>query len=170
MNTRARWPSVRAVLTSLALVAALAACKEEQLELGQPAPELAVQDSYGQPATLAAWHGQTVYLNFWSAGCGSCLAEMQALDALGRQYAGRVAVVLVNIDREAPDLVDIKHRNGFQFAMLQDQLGISLERYRVVGTPTSVVIGRDGRAQARYVGAQTPQQMAEAFARAAAGG
>ncbi|MFT4174103.1 MAG: TlpA disulfide reductase family protein [Rhodocyclaceae bacterium] len=167
---RAPWHRARLVLVGALAVVALAACKEAQLEIGQAAPPLAVQDSAGQPASLDAWRGQPVYVNFWSAGCGSCLGELRALDQLGRTYAGRVAVVTVNIDREAPDLVDMQRRNGFAFTMLQDQLGISLERYRVIGTPTSVIIGRDGRAQARYVGGQTPQQMTEAFALAARGG
>lgn len=146
------------------LLASLAGCREEQLAIGQPAPALAATDPAGEPTSLDAWRGRPVFLAFWSNTCGSCIAEMKQLETLAHTHANRVTVVAVNVDAAPPNLPDIRRRHGFSFPLLQDSLGISRERYEVVGTPTTVLIGADGRVLAHHVGAQAPEQLATAFA------
>jgi peroxiredoxin len=161
-------PRLRGVLAAAFLLAALAGCREEKLVVGEPAPALAATDPAGEPASLAAWRGQPVFLTFWSAGCGSCIVEMKQLETLARAHDGKVAVVAVNVDAAPPNVQEIRRRHGFTFPLLQDSLGISLERYAVIGTPTSVLVDARGRVVSHHVGMQTPAELSNAFSALAA--
>ena len=157
-------PRLRGALAAAFLLAALAGCREEKLVVCEPAPALAATDPAGEPASLAAWRGQPVFLTFWSAGCGSCIVEMKQLETLARAHDGKVAVVAVNVDAAPPNVQEVRRRHGFTFPLLQDSLGISLERYAVVGTPTSVLVDARGRVVSHHVGMQTPAELAADFA------
>ncbi|MFT3850350.1 MAG: TlpA disulfide reductase family protein [Propionivibrio sp.] len=63
-----------------------------------------------------------------------------------------------------PDMRQFSQRHGFSFPLLQDTLGITRERYAVVGTPTSVLIDADGHTLSSHVGARTPDELAGDFA------
>lgn len=69
-----RWINI----LTFAILVLISGCKEEKLVVGQQAPALATFDLQGGEAGLERWRGKAVYLNFWSAGCGGCLAEMDA--------------------------------------------------------------------------------------------
>lgn len=159
--------SLRTALVTTLLLTALAAltgCREETLAIGNPAPALAATDPAGEPASLDTWRGRPLFLTFWSDGCSSCVAEMKELETLAQANAGRVAVVAVNVDAEPPDMREIGRRYGLSFPLLRDSLGISKERYEVVGTPTSVLIDARGRIVSRHVGMRQPGALASDFA------
>ncbi|VDR26789.1 thiol-disulfide oxidoreductase [Raoultella terrigena] len=71
------------------LLTLLVGCKEEKLARGEPAPALAAFDLQDNAASLERWRGKAIYLNFWSAGCGGCLAEMDTLQALSQRWPDR---------------------------------------------------------------------------------
>lgn len=150
---------------ALALALLLAGCKDEKVSIGASAPALAAYDLHGQPVELARWQGQAVYLNFWSSGCGGCLAEMATLDQLSQRYAGRVAVVAVNTDPDGVDLSNVP----VSYPVVRDQLGITKERYQVVGTPTSFVVDARGTVTAIHQGVRSEQQLTALFSRLARG-
>ncbi len=89
-----RW---RNGMTALCLLGALAlsGCKEEQVSVGAQAPALAAYDLAGRQVELSRWQGKSVYLNFWSSGCGGCMVEMGALEKLSKEYGDKVVVVAV---------------------------------------------------------------------------
>ena len=89
------------VMIAMLLVLLLAGCKEEKLARGETAPALAAFDLQGKPASLERWEGKAVYLNFWSASCGGCLAEMDTLQTLSQRWPDKLVVVGVNTDPEA---------------------------------------------------------------------
>ena len=81
------------VMITILLLLLLAGCKEEKLARGETAPALAAFDMQGKPASLERWEGKAVYLNFWSANCGGCLAEMDTLQALSQRWPDKLVVV-----------------------------------------------------------------------------
>ncbi|THF61806.1 TlpA family protein disulfide reductase [Pseudothauera nasutitermitis] len=157
-------------LATLATLAALSGgCKEEVARSGLPAPEIAAVDLQGEPVKLAHWQGRSIFLNFWSTTCGACLAEMPHLEALSREYRGRVEVVAINVDPEGMSIQETLDKQGVSFPVIRDSLGMTQERYQVMGTPTSFVIGADGVLRQSFVGAPPRERLAEVFAEAARG-
>jgi len=153
----------------IALVLLVGGCKEETARLSKPAPELAAVDMQGEPIKLAHWKGQSVYLNFWSTTCGICLAEMPGLEALGKRYQDKVVVVSINIDPDGTPLDKVLEKQGVSFPVIRDSLGMTRERYRVVGTPSAFLIDSDGILRKMFLGRQEPEKLAAAFNDAATG-
>lgn len=147
----------------LLLLVLLSGCKEEKLAQGAPAPALAAFDLHGKDASLDSWKGKGVYLNFWSASCGGCLAEMDTLQALSKQYGDNVVVVAVNTDPDSVDIRALLAKHQITYPVLRDQLNITQERYQVIGTPTSVMIDRQGRVLDLHQGARKPAELQETF-------
>lgn len=145
------------------LLVALTGCKEEKLALGEPAPALAAFDTQGREATLARWQGKGVYLNFWSASCGGCLAEMETLEKLSKQWGEKLVVVAVNTDGEEVDIAPLLAKHHITYPVVRDQLKITQERYQVIGTPTSFLIDAKGRVIDTHQGARNEQGLAETF-------
>lgn len=147
----------------LLLLVLLSGCKEEKLAQGVPAPALAAFDLHGKDASLDSWKGKGIYLNFWSASCGGCLAEMDTLQALSKQYGDNVVVVAVNTDPDSVDIRALLAKHQITYPVLRDQLNITQERYQVIGTPTSVMIDRQGRVLDLHQGARKPAALQETF-------
>lgn len=89
-----RWLNV--FILSLAVL--LSGCKRGKAGCRRNGPALAAFDLQGQESGLDRWQGKSIYLNFWSAGCGGCLAEMDSLETLSQKWGDSVVVVAVNTD------------------------------------------------------------------------
>jgi len=73
----------------------------------QPAavPTIQVVDLKGLEAALAKHRGKAVLVNFWAIWCQPCVEELPELLAVGREYAGKGAVVLtVSYDLMLPEV------------------------------------------------------------------
>jgi thioredoxin 2 len=77
-----------------------------------------------------------VLVDFWAPWCGPCRMVSPAVEAAGRDLAGRLKVVKLNVD-DAPEISS---------------------RYGVQGIPLLVLL-RDGHEEDRLVGATPPQQL-----------
>ncbi len=151
----------------LVLLVLLSGCKEEKLAKGAPAPALAAFDMYGKDVSLDSWKGKGVYLNFWSSSCGGCLAEMDTLQALSEKYGGNVVVVAVNTDPDSVDINALLVKHQITYPVVRDQLKITQERYKVIGTPTSVTIDSQGRVLDLHQGVRKPADLRDTFVRLA---
>ncbi|RLM23875.1 thioredoxin [Brenneria alni] len=154
----------------LAMLVLSGGCKEEQVSVGAKAPALAAYDLTGQQVDLTRWQGKRVYLNFWSSGCGGCLAEMATLETLNKRYGDNVVVVAVNTDPDGVDISPLLEQQKISYPVIRDQLGITKERYQVIGTPTSFIIDGDGKVMAQHQGARDEQQLTVLFEQLAGGG
>ncbi|MEH0832499.1 TlpA disulfide reductase family protein [Pectobacterium cacticida] len=152
-------------ITALCLLGAVAlsGCKEEQVSVGAQAPALAAYDLTGQQVDLSRWQGKSVYLNFWSSGCGGCMVEMGALEKLSQQYGDKVVVVAVNTDPDGVDISAMLAHHRVTYPVVRDQLGITKERYQVSGTPTSFIIDAQGKVIDQHQGARDEAQLTALF-------
>nr|WP_113868471.1 TlpA disulfide reductase family protein [Brenneria salicis]NMN92035.1 thiol-disulfide isomerase/thioredoxin [Brenneria salicis ATCC 15712 = DSM 30166]RBP59492.1 thiol-disulfide isomerase/thioredoxin [Brenneria salicis ATCC 15712 = DSM 30166]RLM29441.1 thioredoxin [Brenneria salicis ATCC 15712 = DSM 30166] len=157
------WRNYFKALCLLGTLALLGGCKEEQVSVGAQAPALAVYDTAGQPIDLSRWQGKSVYLNFWSSGCAGCLAEMGTLEKLSKDYGDKVVVVAVNTDPDGVDISRLLAEQRITYPVVRDQLGITKERYKVIGTPTSFVIDANGKVTQQHQGMRNEAQLASLF-------
>jgi thiol-disulfide isomerase/thioredoxin len=105
----------------------------------------------GRPVDLASFRGRTVLLNLWATWCVPCREEMPALDRLqGLQGGKSFDVVAVDIDtarleRPKAFLQETGVKNLTFYADSTAKAFQSLQQNgKLVGLPTSFLIGRDG--------------------------
>ena len=114
-------------------------------------PDLAFEDSSGQPKKLSDWQGKTVLVNLWATWCVPCRKEMPALDRLQTKLKGpNFEVVAINIDTRDPEkprnflkdanLTALGFFNDEKAKVFQDLRGIG----RALGMPTSVLVDGKG--------------------------
>lgn len=116
-----------------------------------PMPALSFAGPDGKPRTLADFRGKTVLLNLWATWCVPCREEMPALDRLQAQAGSKdFEVVTVNIDttrleRPKAFLNEIGVKNLAFYADPKADVFYQLKQAgRIVGLPTSFLVGPDG--------------------------
>ena len=135
-------------------------------------PELSFEDiSAGKTRSMKDYAGRVVLLNLWATWCAPCLREMPALDRLRAELAGSdFEVVALNIDKGGTEkprkfLADAGIKS---LALVHDKEGKTFAALKIVGMPTTLLIGRDGREIGRLVGpAEWDSDDAKALIRAA---
>lgn len=107
---------------------------------------------------LAALKGQVVVLNYWATYCGPCVTESPAFDKLYRANKAQ-GVTFVGID--VKEVSRSKARafvadNDITYPMVYDQTArtaLQIGRVPAAALPSTVVVDRQGRVAAVYVGA-----------------
>ena len=138
-------------------------CKEESVQIGQPAPEIAAFDLQGNKASLSDCQGKTVLINFWSETCGACIAELRTLQQWAEKYPNQVQLVAMNIDGEKADTQAIVTKRQLTLPIFKDQMTITAERYQLVGTPTSFVIDPSGKVIYKFEGLLPEEELQRLF-------
>ena len=120
----------------------LAEVRRLQDAVGQPAPELVVQEvATGAAHRISDLKGKVVLVNLWATWCPPCRKEMPALDKLQADYADQGLVVLTvsDEDRDLLQAFAAEHPLRTLNASSTD-----LGWYDVPGRPVTFVIDRDG--------------------------
>jgi peroxiredoxin len=127
---------------------------------GAPAPDFSLVGLDGTEVRLSEYRGDVVLINFWATWCGPCRAEMPLLQDryLALHDAGLV-VLAVNDDEPAGDVTAFAQELELTFPVLLDPGAKVQNLYRVLGYPTSFLVGRDGVIQRVHVGVLTDSQL-----------
>jgi peroxiredoxin len=133
------------------------------VRVGSPAPDFTLLSLAGPPVSLHEQQGKVVLINFWATWCAPCREEMPALQAAYEKLADQGLVVLgVNWTQAdyLPDVEAFVEALGLTFPILLDSDGtVSEDLYRVLGLPTSVLVGRDGMIRAVRIGVLDLQEL-----------
>jgi thiol-disulfide isomerase/thioredoxin len=154
---------IGAAATLLAAPYARKSARAETVDLHDPStivpvtppaalPPLNFQTLTGGQASLAAYRGQPVVLNFWATWCIPCVAELPELDRLASQ--GGITVLAVSADRGGAGVVGpFLTRTPITHAtVLLDPKNDAAHAVLVVGFPTTLVIDGQGRLRGRLEG------------------
>jgi peroxiredoxin len=110
-------------------------------------PDFTLPALDGQPVALNQYLGKkTVLLVFWATWCPECKAAIPEVNALhGGPLSGTLQVLGLDF-RESREKVSaaVKSRD-IRYPVLLDGKGEVARAYGVVGIPTYVLIGRDGK-------------------------
>jgi thiol-disulfide isomerase/thioredoxin len=131
-----------------------AAVSDAGIEIGGTLPTYRATALSGAPMELGGRGGALTLVNVWATWCTSCREEMQDLAAIHRDYDSHgLRVVAVSVDAGSEALVRrFVQREALPFPVVHDQAGTIQKQYRVVGVPTSYLIGADGRLLWQQVG------------------
>ncbi len=116
-----------------------------------PALDLAAWE--GPRWSLAAARGQVVLLNFWASWCEPCRAEMPSLELLAERHkGGGMQVMAVNFRETDGAIRRFVAQTGCSLPILRDVDGGAARDWGARVFPSTVVIGRDGRAAFTVIG------------------
>lgn len=112
----------------------------------------------GETVTSGDYAGEVLVLNFWYAGCGPCRAEAPVLESTWQAVQGGGASFLgVNIfdGPEQATAFEQTYGIGYPSLLARDDAELKLafaDWTSVQATPTTLVLDRQGRVAARFVG------------------
>ncbi len=110
--------------------------------------DFTLEDAGGKRVSLAPLIGKNpVLLIFWATWCTNCKEEIPLVNRMHREPARNGNVQILALDyMESPKKVNaFIEANMVAFPVLLDRKGTVAKAYRVIGVPTYILIGRDGR-------------------------
>lgn len=135
--------------------------------LAQATPEF--QDA--EQFDLNRYQGQVVYVDFWASWCPPCRESFPWLIEMQDKYAADgLRVLAVNVDTDRPAIDRFLSGQPTNFPIILDPAGQIAERYALMGMPSAVLIGADGREIFQHTGfrAQDKRALEQAIAKAVA--
>ncbi len=133
---------------------------------GGPVDQLwsaAVTDADGKPASLAAFKGQKIVVNFWASWCGPCVEEMPELVALSHEYGKKnIRFVGIGVD-SAQNVKNFLQKLKVDYPIfVSGYAGADLARNfgNMAGAlPFTVVIDENGKVRETKLGQIQPAEL-----------
>lgn len=127
---------------------------------GYAAPVVQLPNLQDNILTIGGASDQLVLVNFWASWCGPCEIEMPDIEALSKQYPGKLKVIGINgtsLDKEREARAFVVAQK-LTFPIVMDRDGQALESYKVDSFPTSFLIDRHGFVRERVAGVITKEE------------
>jgi peroxiredoxin len=119
------------------------------------APDVTFISIDGQKISTQALRGKVVMVNFWATSCTTCVKEMpQMVDTYNKFKGQGLEFVAVAMKYDPPNYVlNFAETRKLPFKVALDSGGDLAKSFGdVTLTPTTFVIGKDGKIIKRYVG------------------
>lgn len=158
---RAALPRVlRAQFLAVALCAGL--CAPARAEDARPVFDYSARAlGRTEAASLADLSGKVVLLNSWATWCAPCLVELPDFETLYRRDRDKgLEIIGVNIDEGEVDekVGRLVQKLGLTFPIWRDPRNRFAKRFRVLGVPETLLIGRNGEILRRWNGPMDPAE------------
>jgi peroxiredoxin len=121
----------------------------------QQAPDVTFITINGQKISTQDLHGKVVMVNFWATSCATCVKEMpQMVETYNRFRQDGLEFVAVAMSYDPPNYVlNYAETRKLPFKVALDSGGDLAKQFGDVNmTPTTFVIGKDGKILKRYLG------------------
>ncbi len=125
------------------------------LNLGNAAPEIAMNDPEGRPISLSSLRGKVVLIDFWASWCGPCRLENPALVKAYQLYKDKpmkggsgFTIFSVSLDANAGAWKKAIEQDGLAWSSHVSDLdgwdNDAAKRYRVSAIPANFLINGQG--------------------------
>ena len=119
----------------------------------QPTPPLDLPGYEGPGFKLSDARGKVVLLNFWASWCEPCRNEMPTLELLATRFEKQGLIVMAVNQRETDAAIKrFMDVLPISLPILRDADGVTSRAFGARAFPTSVLVGRDGRAVCTVIG------------------
>lgn len=122
--------------------------KKQQIAPGQPAPPFTLVDKNGQQVSLNDFKGKYVYIDFWLTTCPRSARQLPYWLKLNSDYKDdNVAFVSISVDEDKTMWLNyVKEKKNVGTNLWSDKFWDSevFKDYQVYGTPTYVLIDKEG--------------------------
>lgn len=119
------------------------------------APDFSLSTVSSGKFSLAAQRGKVVLLEFMSYNCPACYGANEPLVALNGKYGkSGLQVVAVSVDADA-DMAGYARQYGITYPIALDTEQETAAAYRLRGTPTFVVVDKQGKIRRYWAGFDT---------------
>ncbi len=128
-------------------------------KVGEPAPEIKLEDLDGNTVELKDFRGEEVLVLFWNPGCGFCqrmLPNLKEWEANPPEGAPKLLVI-------SAGTVETNEEMGLRSPVVLDQQFAAGRAFGASGTPSAVLVDKEGKVASEVaVGAQEVLTLAEA--------
>ena len=138
-----------------ALLLALAGVGYATLNSSVAAPDVTFISLAGNKVSTQSLRGKVVMVNFWATSCATCVKEMPQMVETYNKFKGQgLEFVAVAMSYDPPNYVlNYTETRKLPFTVALDSGGDLARSFGdVTLTPTTFVIGKDGKILKRYVG------------------
>ena len=115
---------------------------------GMNAPDFVLENEKGEKISLSAFRGKVVFIDFWYAACGPCIAGFKSLHNLKQQFANKEVVFLnISIDYRDTWLKSLKELNILGYHAFTENKGTNhpiISAYRINSYPTTCLLDSQG--------------------------
>jgi len=124
------------------------------VKVGDPAPELILKDLEGQTVKLSDLKGKVVLVDFWATWCQPCTIMIPWFIEFQNRYGPQgLAVVGVAMDDEGLSAVKpYVQKSAMNYTVVIGTEDAADAWGGIFGLPTSFIIDRQGRIQAKHIG------------------
>ncbi|HLJ27619.1 MAG TPA: TlpA disulfide reductase family protein [Candidatus Angelobacter sp.] len=117
------------------------------------APQLWLVDLSGTPFNTSSFKGKVVLVNFWAAWCTPCAQEVPHFVELQQRYQDQgLQIIGISIDDSDSELRDFYRKFKMNYPVIAGNQKLAQAYGGILGLPTTLVIGRHGFVQGKYVG------------------
>ncbi|MBZ5664626.1 MAG: redoxin domain-containing protein [Acidobacteriia bacterium] len=118
------------------------------------APEFSLPELTGQTFDLSAYRGKVVLLDFWATWCDPCREEIPHFVELQDKYRDQgLQIVGISMDDGPEPVRDFYQRFHMNYPVAMGNAKIGELYGGVLGLPIAFLIDRDGRIEAKHIGA-----------------
>ncbi len=117
------------------------------------ASDFVLNDLDDNPHSLSDYHGQVVIINFWATWCPPCREEMPSMQSAWEQLE-KEGILMFGIDvgEDEDTIFQFMANYPVEFPILLDQDSKVINRWPVLGLPTTFVVDPDGKIAYRAIG------------------
>lgn len=143
-----------------------AAYGQQNLQVGQPAPDFVAQTIDGQTINLKDLQGKVVMLTFWSTKCEICHSEIPKMNQIVDRYKGKDVVFLALTMENEAKVSPYLRKNPFNYTILTNGFGVVLKYANMskdgginMGFPSYFLINKQGAIHVRSEGWDKTQSL-----------